>query len=141
MKFTIDWLKQHLDTKYNDEKIIDKLTNVGLEVESFRSQSSELDDFIVAKKIKLQDANKVLRESKKSRLPIAANNVYKDQWVSWSDFLASKYIPTVQRKYHYASYQKAKKHALLYGVSSATTWVKLIKKQKNSYKKIIYKYI
>ena len=26
MKFTIDWLKQHLDTKYDDEKIIDKLT-------------------------------------------------------------------------------------------------------------------
>ena len=22
MKFTIDWLKQHLDTKYNDAKII-----------------------------------------------------------------------------------------------------------------------
>ena len=49
MKFTIDWLKQHLDTKYNDEKIIDKLTNVGLEVESFESQSSEQDEFVVAK--------------------------------------------------------------------------------------------
>ena len=22
MKFTIDWLKQHLDTKYNDKKIL-----------------------------------------------------------------------------------------------------------------------
>ena len=49
MKFTIDWLKDHLDTKLNDEKIIDKLTNVGLEVESFQSQTSELDNFIVAK--------------------------------------------------------------------------------------------
>ena len=49
MKFTIDWLKQHLDTKYNDEKIIDKLTNVGLEVESFESQSSEQDEFVIAK--------------------------------------------------------------------------------------------
>ena len=49
MKFTIDWLKDHLDTKLNDEKIIDKLTNVGLEVESFQSQPSELDNFIVAK--------------------------------------------------------------------------------------------
>ena len=49
MKFTIDWLKQHLDTKYNDEKIIDKLTNVGLEVESFECQSSEQDEFVVAK--------------------------------------------------------------------------------------------
>jgi len=49
MKFTIDWLKEHLDTNYNDKKITDKLTDVGLEVESFQSQSSELDDFIVAK--------------------------------------------------------------------------------------------
>ncbi len=49
MKFTIDWLKQHLDTKYSDEKIIDKLTNIGLEVESFKSQSSEYDEFIIAR--------------------------------------------------------------------------------------------
>ena len=48
MKFTIDWLKDHLDTKLNDEKIIDKLTNVGLEVESFQSQTSELDNFFLA---------------------------------------------------------------------------------------------
>jgi len=49
MKFTIDWLKQHLDTKYNDKKIIDKLINVGLEVESFESQSSEQGEFVIAK--------------------------------------------------------------------------------------------
>ena len=49
MKFTIDWLKQHLDTKYNDKKILDKLTNIGLEVESFESQSSQQDEFIIAK--------------------------------------------------------------------------------------------
>ena len=49
MKFTIDWLKDHLDSKLNDEKIIDKLTNLGLEVESFQSQPSELDHFLVAK--------------------------------------------------------------------------------------------
>ena len=49
MKFTIDWLKQHLETKYNDKKIIDKLTNIGLEVESFENQSSENYEFVVAK--------------------------------------------------------------------------------------------
>ncbi len=49
MKFTINWLKEHLDTKLDDQKIIDKLTSIGLEVESFESQSSELDKFIVAK--------------------------------------------------------------------------------------------
>ena len=49
MKFTIDWLKQHLETKYSDEKIINKLTNIGLEVESFESQLSEQDEFVIAK--------------------------------------------------------------------------------------------
>ena len=49
MKFTIDWLKQHLDTKYNEKKILDKLTNIGLEVESFESQSSQQDEFVIAK--------------------------------------------------------------------------------------------
>ena len=49
MKFTIDWLKQHLDTKYNDKKIVDKLTNIGLEVESFKNHSSEQDEFVIAK--------------------------------------------------------------------------------------------
>ena len=49
MKFTIGWLKEHLNTKYKDNKIIDKLTNIGLEVESFENVSSELDSFKVAK--------------------------------------------------------------------------------------------
>ncbi len=49
MKFTIDWLKEHLDTKFKDNQIIEKLTDVGLEVESFEKVSSELDNFKVAK--------------------------------------------------------------------------------------------
>ena len=49
MKFTINWLKDHLDTKLTDEKILDKLTNVGLEVESFQRQTSEFDQFVVAR--------------------------------------------------------------------------------------------
>ena len=54
MKFTIDWLKQHLDTDLNDKEIINNLTNVGLEVESFENAPSELDDFIVAKILNAQ---------------------------------------------------------------------------------------
>ncbi len=49
MKFTIGWLKEHLDTNYNDNKIIEKLTDIGLEVESFENVRSELDSFKVAK--------------------------------------------------------------------------------------------
>ena len=49
MKFTIGWLKEHLDTKFKDYEIIEKLTNVGLEVESFERATSDLDNFKVAK--------------------------------------------------------------------------------------------
>ena len=49
MKFTIDWLKDHLDTKLKDAKILEKLTDIGLEVESFQSSSLDTDNFIIAK--------------------------------------------------------------------------------------------
>ena len=49
MILTISWLKEHLDTKYNENKIIDKLTNIGLEVESYENVSSELDSFKIAR--------------------------------------------------------------------------------------------
>jgi len=54
MKITTNWLKEHLDTKLNENQIIDKLTDVGLEVESVDSQSGELDLFIVAKILKAE---------------------------------------------------------------------------------------
>jgi phenylalanyl-tRNA synthetase beta chain len=54
MKITTNWLKEHLDTKLNENQIIDKLTDIGLEVESVDSQSSELDSFIVAKILKAE---------------------------------------------------------------------------------------
>ena len=49
MKFTIPWLKEHLETKYKDNKIIEKLTDIGLEVESFGNVISEIDSFKIAK--------------------------------------------------------------------------------------------
>ena len=33
MIITLPWLKEHLQTKANQNEIIDKLTNIGLEVE------------------------------------------------------------------------------------------------------------
>ena len=45
MKFTIGWLKEHLDTKFRDNEIIEKLTDIGFEVESFEKVSSDLDNF------------------------------------------------------------------------------------------------
>ena len=49
MKITTNWLKDHLNSKLNENQIIDKLTNIGLEVESVDSQPSDLDSFLVAK--------------------------------------------------------------------------------------------
>ena len=54
MKITTDWLKEHLDTKLNENQIIHKLTDVGLEVEGVESQSGELDSFLVAKILKTE---------------------------------------------------------------------------------------
>ena len=54
MKFTIGWLKEHLDTKYKDNKIIEKLTDIGLEVESFQNVISELDSFKIVKIINVE---------------------------------------------------------------------------------------
>ena len=48
MKFTVDWLKDHLETKKGDQQILNKLTDIGLEVESFESQGSDLDVFVIA---------------------------------------------------------------------------------------------
>ena len=64
MKFTVNWLKNHLDTKFNNNQIIDKLTNIGLEVESFESSTSELDTFIVAKIINAKTHPNVLKNVK-----------------------------------------------------------------------------
>ncbi len=54
MKFTISWLKDHLDTQKKDNKLIEKLTDIGLEVESFEYLSSSLDSFKVAKIINVE---------------------------------------------------------------------------------------
>ncbi|MBD1157778.1 phenylalanine--tRNA ligase subunit beta [Pelagibacterales bacterium SAG-MED17] len=54
MKFTVGWLKDHLDTKKKDNELIEKLTDVGLEVESFDNLSSDLDNFKVAKIVNAQ---------------------------------------------------------------------------------------
>lgn len=49
MKFTLDWLKEHLDTNATAEEIGVALTTVGLEVEGIESQGKALDKFVVAK--------------------------------------------------------------------------------------------
>jgi phenylalanyl-tRNA synthetase beta chain len=49
MKFSLEWLKQHLDTKASAQEIADKLTAIGLEVEDISNPADALAPFRVAK--------------------------------------------------------------------------------------------
>jgi phenylalanyl-tRNA synthetase beta chain len=48
MKFTIDWLKDHLKTDASVKEIADTLTMIGLEVEEIIDSGAALKDFVVA---------------------------------------------------------------------------------------------
>ncbi|MBJ3785695.1 phenylalanine--tRNA ligase subunit beta [Devosia sediminis] len=48
MKFTLDWLKEHLETTASAEEISKALTMIGLEVEGVESQGARLEKFVVA---------------------------------------------------------------------------------------------
>ncbi len=49
MKFTLSWLKEHLDTAESAQAIADKLTNIGLEVEDLTDPTEALAPFKVAR--------------------------------------------------------------------------------------------
>src|ERR1700751_5280754 len=51
MKFTLSWLKEHLDTDEPLEKLADKLTMIGLEVESIEEKAKALAPFSIARVI------------------------------------------------------------------------------------------
>jgi len=48
MKFTLSWLKEHLETDADARTIAERLTLIGLEVESLEDRSAALKDFVVA---------------------------------------------------------------------------------------------
>lgn len=48
MKFTVSWLKRHLDTNADGQSLCDKLTSIGLEVESFEDKAALYAPFKVA---------------------------------------------------------------------------------------------
>ena len=51
MKFTLSWLKDHLDTDEPVEKLADRLTMIGLEVESLEDKAKALAPFTIARVI------------------------------------------------------------------------------------------
>ena len=51
MKFTLGWLKEHLDTDRPLGEILDKLTMIGLEVEHIDDKAKALSAFTIARVI------------------------------------------------------------------------------------------
>ncbi len=54
MKITYDWLKDHLKISAKEDKLLEKLTDIGLEVESIENLSEGLDLFKIAKILKTE---------------------------------------------------------------------------------------
>ncbi|MDC3041735.1 phenylalanine--tRNA ligase subunit beta [Candidatus Pelagibacter sp.] len=54
MKITYDWLKDHLKISAKEDKLLEKLTDIGLEVESIENLNEGLDLFKVAKILKTE---------------------------------------------------------------------------------------
>ena len=49
MKFTLSWLKEHLDTTASVDEIAETLTRIGLEVEEVLNPAAKLAGFVTAK--------------------------------------------------------------------------------------------
>ena len=54
MKFTLAWLKEHLDTKASVDEIAETLTRIGLEVEELFDPKTALKPFRVAEVVKCE---------------------------------------------------------------------------------------
>ena len=54
MIITYPWLKEHLNTKAIEAKIINQLTSIGLEVEGVKESKGELSEFKIAKILKVE---------------------------------------------------------------------------------------
>jgi phenylalanyl-tRNA synthetase beta chain len=49
MKFTLSWLKEHLDTEAGVDEVAERLTGIGLEVEGIENPAEKLAPFTIAK--------------------------------------------------------------------------------------------
>ncbi len=47
MKFTLSWLKEHLQTNSSIDEITKNLTEIGLEVEEIINPKKDLENFVV----------------------------------------------------------------------------------------------
>ena len=61
MKFTLSWLKEHLDTNADLDTIVKTLTKIGLEVEEVINPAENLKGFITAILYSLSFPDKICR--------------------------------------------------------------------------------
>ena len=63
MKFTINWLRDHLDFKHSLDDLVIKLNSIGLEVESYVNPFKDLNEFKIVEIIdykKHPDADRLM---------------------------------------------------------------------------------
>ena len=66
MKFTLSWLKKHLETEATLDEILYALTDLGLEVEEVSNPADKLKSFTLAK---VQSAEQASRCGSSARVP------------------------------------------------------------------------
>ena len=90
MKFTFNWLLEHLDTDKTLEEITDKLSMIGLEVEDVTDKSKKLKDFIIAKVIEINLIKNFLRLFVSLILPATSGNVV---YIFYVELMLALYLP------------------------------------------------
>ena len=86
MKITYDWLKDHLQTKNSENQLLEKLTDIGLEVEGIENTYSDLDKFIVSKIVRTE------KHPNADRLKVCDVNIGKKNFTAYTMDYTKKYI-------------------------------------------------
>ena len=91
MKFTLSWLKKHLDTSASLDEILSALTDLGLEVESVENPVAKLEKFTIGKVLSAEqhpNADKlrvcqVQTDEGELQIICGAPNAREGIWVWW----------------------------------------------------------
>jgi len=120
MIITLSWLKNHLNTQASLNKIIEGLTNIGLEVENVKENQNNLNDFKIAKilniekhpnadKLKICDVD--LGESKKVKVVCGATNARKNLLTIYAP--PGSIIPKTKMKLKIVKIRGVESHGML----------------------------
>ena len=120
MIITLSWLKNHLNTNASLNKIIEGLTNIGLEVETVKESSNNLSDFKIAKILnvekhpnadKLKLCNVDLGKGEKAKVVCGATNARKNLVTIYAP--PGSVIPKTKTKLKIAKIRGIESHGML----------------------------